>query len=54
MHYAFYSPEDRLKGIWHLDTRSLEKLYVALWKLDPKTTFDHELERWAQKNMPKR
>ena len=46
--------EDRLKGVWHLNTESLEKVYKALWKLDPKKEFEADLERWARKNLPKR
>ena len=42
------------RGLWSLNTLSLEKLYSTLWKLDPKKEFEADMERWARKNLPKR
>ena len=36
------------RGLWSLDTKSLEKLYVSLWKLNPTEEWKKELEKFAR------
>lgn len=37
------------KGLWSLDTKSLEKLFTVLWHMDPRDAYQTELSRKVRK-----